>query len=81
MMLFMAYLGVVSEAGWLLDATSRQRAISSAAPEFISGVCFVTEVSQHPSRICLRQLADEEAPIEFACQSFDEALTMKTPCD
>ena len=24
MMLFMAYLGVVSEAGWLLDATSRQ---------------------------------------------------------
>ena len=24
MMLFMVYLGVVSEAGWLLDATSRQ---------------------------------------------------------
>ena len=71
---------LVSKADWLLDATSA-KAISSAAREFISGLCFVTEVSQHPSRICLRQLADEEAPIEFACQSFDEALTMKTPCD
>ena len=30
MMLFMAYLGVVSEAGWLLDATSRQS-------DFVSG--------------------------------------------
>ena len=43
MMLFMAYLGVVSEAGWLLDATPPARAISSAAREFISGLCFVTE--------------------------------------